>query len=405
VGGKLKHQILNGEEYPPFFYEETHDDPKNDVIKEEFRGLYEPLRQEKQLTTKEQRARLFAMGVERGNVQIGYVMLNVLWFREHNRLCDILAKKYSEAWRKEAATLPKKAPTDVWEVMHPGEGEPTAEWIDSHPAWREDPDKYVDERIFQTARNIMIILILKIVVEEYINHITPYHFNFIVDPPSFTNEKWYRENWMPQEFSLVYRWHSALPGKFQYGDKTIDMTESLWNNDMVIEKGLGALFEETSSQPAAKIGLFNTPDFLIPVELMSIGLGREAQICSYNDYRELCKFPRVTDFDQISSDKDTQEALKKLYGHVDKIEFYVGLFAEDGRPNSALPGLIGRMVGIDAFSQALTCPLLAEHMFNPKTFTPIGWDVIQSTNTLSDIVHRNIPQKDRKFKVTFYRNE
>ena len=113
----------------------------------------------------------------------------------------------------------------------------------------------------------------------------------------------------------------------------------------------------------------------------------------------------MTDFDQISSDKDTQEALKKLYGHVDKIEFYVGLFAEDGRPNSALPGLIGRMVGIDAFSQALTCPLLAEHMFNPKTFTPIGWDEIQSTNTLSDIVHRNIPQKDRKFKVTFYRNE
>ena len=173
----------------------------------------------------------------------------------------------------------------------------------------------------------------------------------------------------------------------------------------MIQKGLGALFEETSSQPATRIGLFNTPEFLIPVELMSIGLGREAQLCSYNDYRELCGFPRVTDFDQITRDESAQKLLRDLYGHVDKIEFYVGLFAEDGRPNSALPALIGRLVGIDAFSQAFTNPLLAELVFNKETFTPTGWDIIQDTNSLSQILHRNIPQKDKKFKVTFYRDD
>ncbi len=408
VGGKLKSQILNGEEYPLFFYEKTYEysenegDPK-DVIKPEFQGLYSPLRQE-QRQSAEKKAKMFAMGVERANVQIGYVMFNVLWFREHNRICDILAKEYSAQWRKEWETLPKNAPTDNWEQMHPDWNQPSAEWKDSHPEWRNDPDKYVDERIFQTARNILIVLILKIVVEEYINHITPYHFHFIVDPPAFKNPKWYRENWMPQEFSLVYRWHSALPDKFDYDGKTIAMTDSLWNNEMVIQKGLGELFEETSSQPACRIGLFNTPEFLIPVELMSIALGREAQLCSYNDYREMCGFPRVTDFDQITGDKYAQDKLRQLYGHVDKIEFFVGLFAEDGRPNSALPALIGRMVGIDAFSQAFTNPLLAELIFNKNTFTPTGLDIIQNTNTLSDIVHRNIPQKGRKYKVTFYRD-
>jgi prostaglandin-endoperoxide synthase 2 len=182
------------------------------------------------------------------------------------------------------------------------------------------------------------------------------------------------------------------------------MTDSLWNNDMVIEKGLGALFEETSSQPAARIGFFNTPDFLIPVELMSIGLAREAQMRSYNDYRELCGFPRVTAFNQITSNEDTQNMLRKLYGHVDKIEFYMGLFAEDVRSSSALPALIGRLVGIDAFSQAFTNPLLSHLAYNQQTFTPIGWDIAQNTKSLSDIVHRNIPQKDRKYKVTFYRD-
>jgi len=114
VGGRLKSQMLNGEEYPPFFYEKTYDYPQDgspiphrDVIKPEFVGLYDPLWQEQQQPA-EKKAKMFAMGVERANVQIGYVMLNVLWLREHNRLCDILAKAYSDEWRKEAATLPKR---------------------------------------------------------------------------------------------------------------------------------------------------------------------------------------------------------------------------------------------------------------------------------------------------------
>jgi prostaglandin-endoperoxide synthase 2 len=42
-------------------------------------------------------------------------------------------------------------------------------------------------------------------------------------------------------------------------------------------------------------------------------------------------------------------------------------------------------VGIDAFSQAFTNPLLAELIYNKDTYTPVGWDIVQNTNTLSDI--------------------
>jgi len=50
------------------------------------------------------------------------------------------------------------------------------------------------------------------------------------------------------------------------------------------------------------------------------------------------------------------KTLKKetIVGHVDNIELYVGLYAEDLRRNSALPPLVGRLIGIDAFSQVLT---------------------------------------------------
>ena len=82
----------------------------------------------------------------------------------------------------------------------------------------------------------------------------------------------------------------------------------------------------------------------------------------------------------------------------------MGLYAEEVRPRSALPPLIGRLVGIDAFSQAFTSPLLSEHLFNEKTFSDVGWDAILTTTTLSQLIHRNIPQPDGTFKVTFYRN-
>ena len=127
------------------------------------------------------------------------------------------------------------------------------------------------------------------------------------------------------------------------------------------------------------------------------------QLAPYNDYRELASFPRVTDFDQITGDERTQAALRDLYGHVDRIEFFPGLFAEDARPNSVLPSLIGRMVGVDAFSQALTNPLLSPRVFNAQTFSPLGMEIIAGTRRLSDIVHRNVPESPGEYLVTMTR--
>jgi prostaglandin-endoperoxide synthase 2 len=353
-GGKLKSQFINGEEYPPFLYS----DPEKNLFKAEFSNLYIPLRRVVEEVPPERKAKFFAMGVERANVQIGYVMLNVLCLREHNRLCELLAKSF--------------------------------------PGWD-------DERLFQTARNILIVIILKIVVEEYVNHITPYHFKVMVDPVQFSHESWYRTNWMTVEFSLVYRWHSALPGTLIYDSNEIRMEDTLWNNDLLINRGLGPLFDETSAQAGTQIGLFNTEDFLLPVELASINYGRQAQVACYNDYREILGHPRVTNFNQITGDREAQKLLQELYGDVDNIEFYVGLYSEEDRKNSAIPLLIERLIAIDAFSTVLTNPLLSDNVFNEMTFSTVGWNEIAKTATLADLVHRNVSEKDRNCRVTFAR--
>jgi prostaglandin-endoperoxide synthase 2 len=98
-----------------------------------------------------------------------------------------------------------------------------------------------------------------------------------------------------------------------------------------------------------------------------------------------------------------QRGLRDLYGDVDAVELYPGLFAEDVRRNAVLPALIGRLVAIDAFSQAFTNPLLSPRVFNPGTFSPLGWDLIRTTRTLSDLVHRNVPDRGRPYAITMTR--
>ncbi|MFJ2034342.1 peroxidase family protein [Streptosporangium sp. NPDC087985] len=349
-GGLLKSQVINGEEFPPYLC-------RDGVIKPEFQGLSVVDFDDLSDTQKNQ---LFAMGGNRGNSQTGYSMLNVLFLREHNRVARLLGRNYPE-----------------WD----------------------------DDRIFGTTRNILIVMLIKIVIGEYINHITPYNFKFFLDPSAFPNERWYRQNWMAIEFNLLYRWHSLVPSTLRINGESMPLDATLFNNEILTCHGLGTIFESSSDQAACRIGLFNTDPYLEEVERASIIQAREVRLAPYNDYREIFSFPRVTGFDQISGDPAVQRALRELYGRVDKVELYVGLFAEDLRPDSVLPSLMGRMVGVDALSQALTNPLLAPRIFNEQTFTPLGLRLIQQTHRLADIVNRNLPDGSRRYDVRMTRRD
>src|SRR5262249_58505705 len=134
----------------------------------------------------------------------------------------------------------------------------------------------------------------------------------------------------------------------------------------LVEVGLGGAFDYTSRQRAGEVGLFNTPGFLIDmgVEVASVEQGRANELGTYNDYRAANGYPRVTAFEQISGDPDVVEGMRRVYGHVDRGGFYLGLFAQDPRPDAAVPALIGRVVAGDALSQALLDPPPFEHVFH-----------------------------------------
>lgn len=355
--GRLKSQTINGEEYPKFLFDADGQvasefvDATGESILDLPLGL-------KNVSPEGQRT-LFAVGGDRVNAVPQTAMMNILFFREHNRLAALLEQQ--------------------------------------NPAWD-------DERVFETARNIVIVLFIKIVVEEYINHINTTEFPLRADPKAAWQAKWNRPNWMTVEFSLLYRWHGLVLENVDWGEEIFPGKSTLLNNRLLIEAGLARSFINVSANRSATLGLENSASFLLDAEQSAIGQARSNNVAGYNDYRIAMGMEPARNFAAIvgSSDDLTEQArlsaiaarLHVHYGTPDNVEFYVGLFAERTEKNGPLPELIAAMVAMDAFSQALTNPLLSEHVWgNPNNrklaFTDTGLEVIEKTGRLRDILMRN----------------
>jgi len=367
-GGRLKSQQIDGQEYPPFLFERT---PGGGyAIKPEFKGLHD----EDWLldvllagVADRQKDLFFAVGLEHGNSTVGSTALDVLFVREHNRIAGLLANEYD---------LGRERP--VWD--------------------RRMTTADLDERLFQTTRLIMIVLLLKLVVEEYIRHIAPYDPPLKVVPGMAANKRWNRSSWIAVEFNLLYRWHMLVPDHLTTDAGPVESKTFLRdNNELVIERGLEWLMAQCSRSRAAEIGLFNTPDFLTErrtpdrpaVEERSIALMRQARLQSYNAYRQRFRMRPLRNFAELTSDVVIQRRLADLYGDIDHLEWYVGIFAEDHPEDQMMGDLLTAMVGYDAFTQALTNPVLAPQVFTEATFTRAGLTIIRRTSSLQQILARN----------------
>lgn len=359
-GGRLKSQQIDGEEFPVFLFQErAPGEPLK--FKAEFEGLYDERFVIDTIlgsAPDDRKDSVFAVGLEHGNATIGSTLMNTVFLREHNRVAGLLASEY--------------------------------------PDWDDD-------RLFETTRMIMIVLELKLVVEEYIRHIGPFDFAIETVPFIADRERWNRPNWIAIEFNLLYRWHSLVPDAIGEGAEALTWQEFMNNNPLVISRGVESLVEQCSRSRAGKIGLLNTPKFLVDrstpdhpsLEERTIALMRQARLRSFNDYRESYGLTRMTSFADLTSDLELRGRLEALYDRdIDNLEWYVGIFAEDYPDYLMMGDLLTTMVANDAFTQALTNPLLARNVFNEATFSPAGFKIINQTESLQQIIARNSRSPD-----------
>ena len=354
--GQLKSQPIKGAEYLVYLHEE---DGKGGLkVKDEFKDLSYTDRidaiMKKFSADKFRKEKMYATGLDNGNGSIGYVAINTLFMREHNRIARALSAVYQN----------------------------DAEWK------RLSDPTYFDERLFQTARMINTVLLLKLVIEEYINHISG-HKLFRLDHRFAENQHWYRPNWITLEFNLLYRWHGMVPDTITINQQPYDQTQFRFNNGLLESVGIEALITHASTQAAGKIGLQNTPEFLRQAEEFSIIMARDFRLASYNDYREQFGLWRMKEFSDLTTDGVLQTQLAKHYIKMDNLEFLVGLFGETPDDGALFGDLMNTMISYDAFTQIYTNPLLSKNIFNEETFTQTGMEIINTTHSLQQIAERN----------------
>lgn len=355
VGGKLKSQRIKGEEYPMYLFEddglavraEFLDLSYIDKLKRDYRNSVVPTEFDKP----ERRRTFFANGLELGNSTAFYTAINTLFLREHNRLCDEIARE-NRAWD--------------------------------------------DDRLFETARNINIAQLLKIIIEDYINHLSSTAFKLFVDIGSAERQAWYRTNRISAEFNLLYRWHALVPDECVVDAELIPHTHFRFNNDFLVNKGVERLVASASIQRAGKIALRNTPAFLMHAEVASLAKSRMWRLRSYNEYRKRFGLEPAASFGDITQDPSVAAALAGVYQDINDVELIVGLLAEGNGDEAVLGELMALMVGSDAFSQALTNPLLASAVFNVATFSTYGLQTVQGTSKMDQIVQRNAKMQGRR---------
>ena len=140
----------------------------------------------------------------------GLFLMETIWIREHNRVCDILVKE--------------------------------------HPEWD-------DERLHQTAKLIILGENLKITIEDYLQHLSQYKIKLDYNPELLRDQKFQFYNRIHVEFAHLYHWHSLMPDTMTISNTTYTMEQLLYNNKPVYDHGVTAFVNAMTTTPAGAVSL------------------------------------------------------------------------------------------------------------------------------------------------------
>ncbi|XP_064616364.1 prostaglandin G/H synthase 2-like [Liolophura sinensis] len=325
-GGKLKSQMLNGEEFPPYL---------RDVP-----GV--PVRYKSTVAD----IHKFALGHEFFGLLPGLFLYATIWLREHNRVCEVLAKE--------------------------------------HPVWD-------DERLFQTAKLIVLGETIKIVIEDYVQHLSSYNFQLLFKPDLLFGEEFQYQNRIAVEFNHLYHWHPLMPDRFNVSGKTYQMKDFMYHSGLVVEHGTHSFTDSLSRQIAGQMTYRNHGPMTLGVAADIIKHGRQLRFQGFNNYRKRFNMKPYTTFEELTGEKEIAKILEGAYGDVDAVEFYVGLLTEKRRYQALFGGTIVEMGGPFSVKGLMSNAICSPKYWKPSTFGgQTGFDIVNSAS-LSGLFCNNIP--------------
>ncbi|OAX39674.1 heme peroxidase [Rhizopogon vinicolor AM-OR11-026] len=275
-----------------------------------------------------------------------------------------------------------------------------------------------DEEIFQIARLCNCAWFAAVIFSDYFSNILglvrqgsnwnlePFNEIRHIDHEIFERG---RGNACSVEFNCLYRWHATtsvqdeewitrqfqqiFPNKkpdeitlkdFFQAETRLEKTETdleQWtfgdlkrqtegpNAGAFKDSDLANYLMNATSQHAAAFGARGTPSVMRLHEIMGIEASRSWGVCSLNDFRKFLGLKTYSSFLEWNPDAEVAKAAEKLYGHIDNLELYAGLQAEETKPVREGTGLCpGYTITRAILSDAIA--LTRGDRFFTQDFTP-----------------------------------
>jgi heme peroxidase len=320
--------------------------------------------------------------------------------------------------------------------------------LQAFPAWRDRKDR--DDAIFRVARLVNNALMAKIHTVEWTPAILTHPalpigmkanwWGFAGEqvkkifgrispsdaisgiPGSETNHHG-ADYCLTEEFAAVYRLHPLLPNAIQVrfhadgkpgrvlkfesndpNDPDLILGPHAMENALRDGTTLADIVYTFGVHNPGAVTLRNFPNWmrrfrrrsgqkleeLIDLAAVDILRDRERGVPRYNRFRELFHKPRASSFEQMTDDPELARALQEVYGHPDKVDLMVGLYAEKPPEGFGFSDTAFRVFILMA-SRRLKSDRLFTSDYTPAVYTRPGMDWIEN-NTMITVLLRHFPE-------------
>ncbi len=94
---------------------------------------------------------------------------------------------------------------------------------------------------------------IKIVIEDYVQHLANYNFRLIYNPEVLFGESFQYDNRIHLEFNVLYHWHPFMPDIFNIDGTTYTLDDFMFNADPVLKHGMAKFVDSLSRSLAGRV--------------------------------------------------------------------------------------------------------------------------------------------------------
>ncbi|TRZ02405.1 hypothetical protein DNTS_034463 [Danionella cerebrum] len=232
---------------------------------------------------------------------------------------------------------------------------------------------------------------IKIVIEDYVQHLSGYHFKLKFDPELLFSEQFQYQNRISSEFNTLYHWHPLMPDDFHVQDEVYNYQQFLFNTSILTDYGVNSLVESFSTQIAGRVaGGRNVAPAVLKVAVKSIEDSRKLRYQSINAYRKRFNMKPYKSFEEMTGEKEMAAELREMYGDVDAVELYAGLLVEKPRANAIFGETMVEMGAPYSLKGLMGNPICSPEYWKPSTFGgKVGFEIVNSAS-LQRLVCNNV---------------